>query len=963
MMKRFLHSILIGIVALLPTGVYAQATRQIQGSVALSDEAIMESFMGGAFYCYVYSFYNKEDADRNLKNFKDNKIKYNDVPSADYQDAVRVVLSGDKPEVPFKIEAVNDGYIIVLVNKDDYEVKPDMRKVTKNMSSPNYSVSKKKVKAKTGDMTKDTHELQEVTVQGKTKLGASVSSRTVEEDGKLFLRIADLPHPCRSRSNSRIIVQPYWLDGADMGDNKVFAYAAPVVYDYNEYDCTQTRRMDFDIKNNDALGNYIVDEHTTTRIEVKDDSIRLLHYIDTLSGHNPDESYPYPARAIISVEDYNERYVLDTIRIDEGERTNYIKFLDFSYEKDFDVNLDDFEEKMEVRPMDSNGEVKLNFEVGKATLNPKDTMNIRILEGARKELSEAFSQSTSKLKFMQVFGYSSPEGNPQSNLDLARRRADFALSEIRQSIPSHMWRAIRPSESMILGWNVVADSLARDGLTEEARQVREIVEKYPGNLVSQGQAVQRLACYASIIKPLYLPKLRTVRYTYTKVEDRTLSSEELIKMFEEGRDTEFNRAHYFSLIKLYWDKEQRKDPKVRLRLEQIAKRALVNTRMSKDDLNDEKDSLFNEGYWALAANILATSYIERDTFDLDILRPFINRKIVVDSMGNKRYAEQLRQKRQRFDFKGEPIGVEKYTNFPQIIAEQIIMLLMQPGRKNMEELGELTDMIENDAECMSNPSYSKMLALANCKRGYYRASANCTEERARRVRAEVSGISVANSVIMNIALADADGDETARSALMDQIYDLPETSVAYYLRSIIELLRPIPDVKQSAAYLAESFKLDLRKMPVANNDQQLIHNRKKIIIDAFGEWEELMRKEVTTRTLDVARLQEDSLVIESYKASGIWEDMQGDYWTVKIDDKHPYYWYEKAINERVTATEAELSAYLDKCIELNQDYLDVIRIAVTSDQDVINAKKYREFLEGYYRNKRTAMRNGTKRTK
>ena len=963
-MKRTIYILLIAwACTLLPTLTQAQGTRQIQGMVTLSDEATMELFMGSTFNCYVYSFYNKEDADKNIKDFKELKIKYNGVPSSDYQDAVRVQFSGTSTEMGFKIEAVNDGYIMILVGKDDYEAKPELRKVTKNMTAPNFNIEKKKVKAKTGDMTKDTQELDEVTIQGKVMLGTNVTSRTVEEDGKLFLRIDDLPVPCRSRNNSRVIVQPYWLNGPDVGDFNVFAYADPVVYDYNEYGRTQVRRMDFDVVHNDPLGNYIVSENTRTQIEVSDDSIRLKHYIDTLSGHNPDESYPYPARAIISVEDYNERYVLDTIRIDEGERTNYIKFLDFSYEKDFDVDLDDFEERMEVRPMDSNGEVKLGFAVGKATLDPKDTTNTRILEGARRELSEAFRQKTSKLKFMQVFGYSSPEGNPQKNLDLARARANFALGEIRQSIPYDMQRAIRPSESMILGWDVVADSLERDGLKEEAAQVREIVAKYPDNLVSQGQAVQRLACYVPIIKPVYLPKLRTVRYTYTKVEDRTLSNEELIEMFEQGRDNEFTRAHYYNLIRIYWDKEKRKDPAVRQKLEKIAKRALVNTRLTIDDI-EEGDSLHNQGYWALAANILATSYIERDTFDLDILRPFINRRIVVDTVtGAKRYAEPLRQKKQKFDFKGEPIGILKYTNYPEIIAEQIIMLLMQPGRKNMQELGELTDMIENDPACMNNPSYSKMLALANCKRGYYRANANCSEERARRVRAEVSAISVTNAAIMNIALADAEGNETARNALWEQIYDLPETAVANYLKSIIELLRPVPDLNQSGAYLAESFKMDLRKMSVANNDQQLIYNRKKIIINAFGQWKELMKKEVYSKTLDVARLQQDSLEIENYKQWGMWdEEMQAMYWINKINDNHPYYWYEKAYNARIDGDEAQMAAYLDECVARDQNYMDVIRIAITADQDVLNAKKYKQFLENYYRNKRNATDVNTKTT-
>ena len=955
-MKKVIRILIISVLCALPMLVQAQATRKIQGVVTLSDDALIDAVMGGPFNCFVYSFYNKEDADRNLKDFNDLKIKAGAVPAADYQDAKRVQLSDMKPEVGFEIEAVNDGYIMVLVGKEGYEMKPQApRKVTKNMTQPTFTVVKKKVQAQTGDMTKDTKELQEVTVEGKVLAGTAVSSRSVDEDGRLFLRIEDLPYGFRSRTNSRIIIQPYWLDGPDMGENKVFAYADPVIYDFAEYDCTQTRRMDFDKALNDKLAPYIANEHTVTRVEVKSDTFRLRHYIDTLSGHNPDESYPYPARAIVAVEDYNERYLLDTIRIDEGERTNYIKFLDFTYEKNLDVNLEDFEERLEIRPMDSNGEVKLGFAVGKATLDPKDTTNTRILEGARRELSDAFRQSSSKLKFMQVFGYSSPEGDPQSNLDLARRRADFALSEIKTAIPYHFHKAIRPSESMILGWDVVADSLQSDGLVEEAQQVREIVAKHPNSLVSQGHAIQRLPIYASIIKPIYLPKLRTVRYTYTKVEDRTLSPQELVQMFDAGRDDEFNRAHYYHLIQHYWD--DRKEPETRTRLEKIAKRALVNTRLTVDDL-EEGDSLYNEGYWALAANILATCYIERDTFDLDLLRPFINRDKVTDSItGTINFAERLSQKRQRFDFKGDPIGIIKYTNFPEIVAEQMIMLLMQPTRKNVDELGELTDMIENDPICMSTPTYRKMIALANCKRGFYRAGARCTPEEARRVRAEVSDISLCNSVIMNIAVADGEGDENARNELMEQIYDVPETAIGNYLKAIIELLRTTPNYDQAAEYLALSFKQDLSKMSVANNDQQLIHNRKKLTIPAFTKWEEMMKKEVYKRTFDKEAYEAmglDSAYVEALKMQGAFETVISDCWTETVNENHPYYWYEKAVAARTSEDENDMIRNLEKCIACNPEYLTVVNIARYADEEVKASKRVQKLFEMFYLNE---MRN------
>ena len=293
----------------------------------------------------------------------------------------------------------------------------------------------------------------------------------------------------------------------------------------------------------------------------------------------------------------------------------------------------------------------------------------------------------------------------------------------------------------------------------------------------------------------------------------------------------------------------------------------------------------------------------------------------------------------------------------------MIMLLMEPGRKNMEELGQLTDMIENDVICISNPTYSNMLALANCKRGNFRTNKRCTPERAQRVRATVSEISLTNSVIMNIAMADIedpDFGETARTALMDQIYELPETSIGYYLRAIIELLRrPTPNTNLAAEYLAESFKLDIRKMAIAHNDQQLIHNRKKVSIDAFNRWEELIQKEVTRRKFDKESYEAlgiDSAYAEVLKQQGVFEEMIASCWIETTNDKHPYYWYEKAISERYTAEDSVLTGYLRKCTALDPNYLEVIHVATTADHELRGKGKenerIRKLFYDFYRNEK-----------
>ena len=957
-MKKIIRILLIGFFCALPTLVQAQAIRMINCEISAPETSAGVVGNEESFTCKVYSFFPTK-AKEYIEEFEKRGIIPH-VDRSDYHDQQTIkVVYGEK----FEIEARNSYTIVVFVDQEGYVANPMSYMVTKNMVPPVFQIIKaeKKEEKLPDDMRSET--LDTVIVKARRGGGGNeVISEAEEVDGKLLLSIQDLPYHFRGRANSRVIIQPYWLDGYDMGDTaKVFAWADPVVYDYDEYYCTQVRRMDFDIRANDEssyfmVNDFMVNDSTNryynkidsirTRVEANDTMIRLKHYRDTLSGHNPDEAYPYPARAIIAVEDYNQRYVHDTIRVNEGERTNYVKFLDFNFKQDLDVNLNDFEERMEIRPMDSNGEVKLNFEVGKATLNPKDTTNTRILAEARGELQEAFRESSSKLRFMQVFGYSSPEGNPQSNEDLARRRADFVMRELKSVIPHDMHGFIQPSESEILGWDVVADSLERDSLITIAQQVREIVAKYPNNLVRQGQAVANLSSYATIIKPVYLPKLRTVRYTYIKVEVRTFRDDELVQMFDAGMDSDpdagFTRAHYYSLIKHYWD--NRKEPETRARLEEIAKRALVNTRLTKADLAKETDSLYNEGYWALAANILAISYIERDTFDLELLRPFINRETYIDvaDSNKKKFVEGLRKKIQRWDSTG-PIGVIKYTNYPEIIAEQMIMLLMQPDSKNMEELSHLTSMIETDPE--SKVTYSSLLALVNCKRGYFRARGSRTEDEARTLRNLVSEISPINSVIMNIFEAKVLNDKDARDELFtEQFNQLPETSIAWYLKAIIELLRPKPDTDVAAKYLAESFRLDLRKMPIANNDQQLIHNRTKIVAPAFTKWEEMMKAEVYSN-LDSLKLTSDgidSLTLANWQKEGEYEKMEP-----YVITNHPYYWYEKAVAARL-GNEDDVKLYLEKCVAYDPDYLSVINAARFADGEIKASKKTQKLFDDIF---------------
>ena len=147
--------------------------------------------------------------------------------------------------------------------------------------------------------------------------------------------------------------------------------------------------------------------------------------------------------------------------------------------------------------------------------------------------------------------------------------------------------------------------------------------------------------------------------------------------------------------------------------------------------------------------------------------------------------------------------------------------------------------------------------------------------------------------------------------------------------------------------------MDIRKMPIANNDQQLIYDRKKIIIPTFTKWEEMMKKEVYKRTFNKAAYEAmglDSAYVEALKQQGTFEEMIAGCWTETTNESHPYYWYEQAIKARTSENENDVIQNLEKCIACNPEYLSVINIARYADEEVKASKRVVKLFEKFYLN-------------
>jgi len=936
---------------LFPLTLLAQ-DRKCTGEVVIPDEdfAKYESLYN---QIRIYSCTSVEDAENFLKEFNEGKRGY-DISAAYFKEKRK--LGSD---YKFEIMARGDGGGAVLMLCGDKMYKSEYYKVTKNTSRIRFTLKKisgGNTKGADGysDWEKKGLEIENVDVTAKAKQGPKVKARSLDIDGYLQISLDASEFPLDYRENSRILVQPYWLDGPDMGDNKVFAYAKPVVLDMFEYDRTQIRRMNFDKEVYDSLSGYFVNDTTESQIIARHDTI-IVTLKDTLSGYNPDESYPYPARVIICADDYNERYYIDTIHLDEGERTNYMRFLDFKYDKDFDVDIYEFKEEQQVSRMPSPPiEKQLNFNVGQATINYSDTMNTRLL----RELEYAFlhlcDAEGTILKQMQVTGFASPEGNLESNKDLARRRAEFALGLVRNNLPSRFRNNIYPPKSEVRGWEEVEKMMRRDSLYAQADIVKNIIEANPGDITKQYNAIRSSGVYELIRERKYLDRLRSVRFDYVLLQARTKSPEEIRAEFELGLDETFNRAQYWELLHGIINLPDTVSDKLAM-LERASVRALKNTRYTKDDNSiwGYKDTLYHEGYWPLAANIYASCLIAREESDINVLAPFIN----TDKQGDTIFVENLNIIAREEVEAGETPRIYKFTNNESMIANQIIMFISKSSRKYRTVLGDLVNLLTQGRDLMALPEkYQKLIALTNCSRGRWMEGADCSAEEAAQVRNIVASISTTNSVIINIAMADYKQDEIALNGALSMMDDLPENSaVSSYLKAILELMRkPVANKTKSAEYLADAFMLDLTKMPIANNDAQLIApDQTKVINAAFEEWKKRTENIATVSVMRPLSAQ-DSLDIDGFKASGIWdESMLSDYMINTPDESHPYTWYKRATKHVAGKQSVEdihadsLTLCLNKCIEYNPEYLSVIRVAQYVDNDVKNSQGRMLFEEFY----------------
>ncbi len=366
--------------------------------------------------------------------------------------------------------------------------------------------------------------LQEVTVVDKGKKKTFVMDDVELEYEGNFVKIKNyrikIPQGIFT-DERRIVVQPLIYNIT----RKNISYLSPVVIDGTLYAITQERMDDWDTAV-DPLTPYrkIKKAHAKD----KDNSVVMR---DSLYLEHPNDDVA--AIFIASIENYNRIVYADTFQLARGT-VNPFRFLKFSLPS---MTMSDEERngRFLLNPQkelkDTEGEMNLIFPVGQSKLDTSIGDNASELAALHSELRRILDDPNSTLKSFSVHGYSSPEGNYETNTKLANARMKSAMEMILASIDSRDLRRVeRSSDAEVAPWEDVVKMLRADSLYEEADQVQGVLDRY-ATIDARSAAMTRLPFYKSLLAETYLPKMRKVTYNIKSEFYRELTDDEIKELY------------------------------------------------------------------------------------------------------------------------------------------------------------------------------------------------------------------------------------------------------------------------------------------------------------------------------------------------------------------------------------------------------------------------------------------------
>lgn len=388
----------------------------------------------------------------------------------------------------------------------------------------------------------------------------------------------------------------------------------PLVYDAVEYNQTQDRLYSFDMKGKDGdpLAPFVLIKNDTLR-DKKVDHRDSFMYMDSLYVKNPDDDFQ--AVTLLAIEDYNRIVFRDTLVTSKG-KINPMRWLDYSFGAS-EITDEALYPKAIPQLRDSRGNIDLRFPIGKACLHPEEAHNAAEISKLKAQIQDIAATRDATVQALSINGTSSPDGRYASNLALARRRMEYAISYFRSQMPEKLRSGMKfSSNASVAPWSEVAKLLRADSLEEEADKVEAVMKLYKGDAVSQ--KMKRLPFYSKLLLNKYLPMLRSVGYTMSYSIYRNLTLDEIKDLYKK----DYRKLSDYEFFKLY--------------------------RSEENDAQREKylrQALEVSPSFMIAANDLAALLIKHDKPDADVLRKFagekapevVNRNQMVALLANHEY--------------------------------------------------------------------------------------------------------------------------------------------------------------------------------------------------------------------------------------------------------------------------------------------------------------------------------------
>ena len=592
-----------------------------------------------------------------------------------------------------------------------------------------------------------------------------------EIEGNSLRVKAIIPIPKNNgKANARLILQPFLLDGETKDTLKCLR---PYVVDGKEYAMTQDRRMGFD-DCTDPLKPYVRD------IELTSDRMNIP-WTDTIELKDPNKSYF--VRGVVRFEDYNVIYFEKDYELASARVRRPLKFLEYSLtNRDLDPN--DYVERAQKERRNTADKISLTFKIGKAELDEADTMNRFYMDNLKRDLLDIVHGEDTQLKEFHIIGVSSPDGTYAKNLQLAKQRMQFALRQITSVLPKRVRdRVYMTTRAEVAPWKDVADLMMADSLVAEANAIYKIIEQNPDSHDRQGRLIRALKFYRPTVVD-YLPQLRSIEYSYVQEINRELTPAEILERYEHDEEYRSGRKsfalyEYWHLFQMVKDKDE---------LFELYKRAY-----------EDSKKVYPKG-WVLAANNLASAYIERGIVDTTILAPFIDTRV---HTVNKKIMHMN--------------GISSEIVNPEaVVANQLCMFLRDNNFKRASVMAQL--LPDNDRN-------RTLKAFTMCLGGYYKGGRNQQErEEAKKTFDIVKESSPRNRVVMYLAMNSAGGNALAERAMSELPQDDALTDYFWaviYSRKFEADPNDIMSLMTAGDFLTQSFFKDEKYVGIASGDADI----------------------------------------------------------------------------------------------------------------------------------------------